>query len=415
MIHPRFSVVVALALLAGGSVFLLAAVDSGPAWTVEAVTSPAGADSSAPQLTTDGDRTIVSWMERAGPRASLKFAERTPAGWSAPRTVVSGTDLVVNAADVPSVRALEGGTLVAHWMQSNSPDPEAYDLRLAWSKDGGATWSPAVSPHRDGTKTQHGFASLFPAPGAGLGLVWLDGRATDPDAPNATGNMSLRATTFSGEGKQLRDTALDTRVCECCPTSVAVTSEGPIVAYRNRSAKEVRDIYVSRLAAGRWTTPVAVHNDNWEMDGCPVNGPAISARTREVVVAWFTAPKDEGHAFAAFSKDGGRTFGSPVRIDDMSSTGHVDVELLTDGSAAASWIEFADERSQFKVRRIEPGGNRSPAATVSGAAQGRVAGTPRLTKGGNELLLAWTETANGASRVQTARVALAATAAGVKR
>jgi hypothetical protein len=160
---------------------------------------------------------------------------------------------------------------------------------------------------------------------------------------------------------------------------------------------------------------VAVHNDNWEMDGCPVNGPAISARTREVVVAWFTAPKDEGHAFAAFSKDGGRTFGSPVRIDDMSSTGHVDVELLTDGSAAASWIEFADERSQFKVRRIEPGGNRSPAATVSGAAQGRVAGTPRLTKGGNELLLAWTETANGASRVQTARVALAATAAGVKR
>src|SRR5262249_46893457 len=215
---------------------------------------------------------------------------------------------------------LDDGTLAAHWMQSNSPDPEAYDLRIAWSKDGGATWSPAVSPHHDGTKTQHGFASLFQAPGAGLGLVWLDGRATDPDAPNATGNMSLRSATFSREGKQLRDAALDTRVCDCCETSIAATSEGPIVAYRNRSAKEIRDIYVSRLSGGRWTTPVAVHNDNWEIDACPVNGPAISARARDVVVAWFAAPKEDGHAFVAFSKDGGRTFGAPQRIDDKSST-----------------------------------------------------------------------------------------------
>src|SRR5262249_1954566 len=191
----------------------------------------------APELTADGGgRTILSWMERAGSRASLKFSERTPTGWSAPKTVVSGTDLLVNASDVPSVNALDGGTLIAHWMQENPPDPEAYDLRIAWSKDGGATWSQPVSPHHDGTKTQHGFASLFQAPGAGLGLVWLDGRATDPDAPNATGNMSLRAATFSREGKQLRDAALDTRVCDCCATSIAATSAGPLVSYRNRSA-----------------------------------------------------------------------------------------------------------------------------------------------------------------------------------
>ena len=32
-------------------------------------------------------------------------------------------------------------------------------------------------PHSDGTKTEHGFASLIQMPGAGLGLAWLDGRA----------------------------------------------------------------------------------------------------------------------------------------------------------------------------------------------------------------------------------------------
>src|SRR6185436_14217279 len=83
----------------------------------EPLASPAGADSSAPQLTAEGNRAILSWMEREGPRATLKFAERTASGWSDARNVVAGSDLVVNAADVPSVRALAGGTLVAQWLQ----------------------------------------------------------------------------------------------------------------------------------------------------------------------------------------------------------------------------------------------------------------------------------------------------------
>ena len=259
------------------------------------------------------------------------------------------------------MRALADGTLAAAWMLANSPDPEAYDLRLAWSKDGGATWSKPVNPHHDRTETQHGFASLFQAPGAGLGLVWLDGRATNPKLAHPTDNMSLRAAIFSRAGVQLSEMAIDTRVCDCCPTSVAVTAEGPIVAFRNRSDKEIRDIYVSRLAAGRWTTPVAVHNDGWEIEACPVNGPAISARGRDVAVGWFTALKDEGKAFVAFSHDAGRTFGPPVRVDDESAIGHVGVELLKDGSAAVSWIEFANERQQFKVRRVEADGARTAA------------------------------------------------------
>ena len=380
------------------------------AWTVaiEPVPSPAGTESSAPQLTVEGDRVILSWMERAGSDPTLKFAERTPSGWSAARTVTSGRGLVVNAADVPSVRALAGGALVAHWMAQDGPDPEAYDLRLAWSKDSGTTWSKPASPHHDGTKTQHGFASLFQAPGAGLGLVWLDGRATNPDSATATDNMSLRASTYSTDGKQLRETAIDTRVCDCCPTSVAITADGPMVVYRDRSSKEVRDISVSRLVAGRWTAPVPVHRDNWTIEACPVNGPAVSARNRNVVVAWFTAAHDEGKAWTAFSRDAGRTFTAPVRVDDAVSTGHVDVELLKDGAAIVSWIEFANERSQHKIRRIDPDGTRSVAVQVAGMGEGRVAGIPRIAVGHDELVLAWTETAGGKSQIRTARASLPA-------
>ena len=172
--------------------------------------------------------------------------------------VVSSDHLMVNSADVPSVRAMPDGTLAAHWMEESGPDPEAYDLRLAWSADGRA-WSAPVAPNRDKTISQHGFASLFPTAGGGLGLVWLDGRTTHGDE----GDMQLRAAMYDGAHKQLSDTMIYARVCECCPTAVALAADGPVAAYRNRSAGEIRDIYVTRLAAGRWTMPLPVHRDNF--------------------------------------------------------------------------------------------------------------------------------------------------------
>ena len=376
---------------------------------VEALPSPAGANSAEPQLTVQGDRAILSWIERAGQRATLKSAERTASGWSDARTVVSGTNLFVNYADVPSVRALADGTLAAHWLQEGGGNPDAYNVRLAWSKDGGRTWSPPTSPHHDGTQTEHGFASLFQAPGAGLGLVWLDGRTTNPEAPEGSpeaGNMGLRAAVYGPDGKQRSETVVAARVCECCSTATALTSEGVIVAFRNRSDKEVRDIYVSRLVDGRWSAPTPVHNDGWRINACPINGPALSARNRDVAVAWFTVQQGQGRAFAAFSRDAGRTFGPPIRVDEAGSLGRVNIELLTDGSAAVSWIEFANQRSQFRVRRVEPGGARSTSVTIAGIAEGRTSGVPRLAYDRDEILFAWAETDKGSSRVRTAKAPL---------
>ena len=86
-----------------------------------------------------------------------------------------------------------------------------------------------------------------------LGVAWLDGRSTNPEAPEGSpeaGNMALRAAVYGPDGKERNETVIAPRVCECCSTAAALTSEGVIVAFRNRSAKEVRDIYVSRFADG---------------------------------------------------------------------------------------------------------------------------------------------------------------------
>ena len=373
------------------------------------IESPAGTDTAQPQLTVSPRGALLSWIETSGPRAALKFAERTATGWSPPRTAATGTDWFVNWADVPSVLRLDDGTLVAHWLQRNGPDTYAYDVRLAYSRDDGQTWSPSFTPHHDGLPREHGFASLFQMPGEGLGLIWLDGRAMAPSSGHdshaaSAGAMSVRFGTFDASWTQTSEMPIDLRVCECCPTSAAMTSEGPIVAYRNRADDEIRDIYVARLAKGAWTSPTPVHDDHWRIAACPVNGPRLSARGRAVVLAWFTVRDQVGHAYAAFSTDAGRSFGQPIQLDDTASIGRVGVALLPDGSAAATWIEFAGQRSSFAVRRIQPSGQRSPAIAVAPVEGARSSGYPRLAWAADELVFAWTERANGAFRVRTARL-----------
>jgi hypothetical protein len=379
---------------------------------IEPVASPAGANSGQPQLSTSGRGVILSWIERQGTRATLKFAERTAGGWAEPRVAASGDDWFVNWADVPSVVRHDNGALSAHWLQKSGPDTYAYDVRLSYSADNGRTWSTSFTPHHDGTKTEHGFASLFQMPGAGLGLVWLDGRAMQPESPHDSqgladrGAMSLRFATFDTGWNQTSEMPVDLRVCECCPTTAVVTADGPIAAFRNRSEEDIRDIYVSRFENGTWTEPKAVHADGWKIPACPVNGPMLSARGRDVGIAWFTVKEDQGRAFVAFSRDAGRTFGPPVRLDDGGSLGRVDVELLPDGHAVATWIEFADQRAQFRARCVAANGAQSPATTISGLAGNRTSGYPRMALHGREVVFAWTESSDGQTQVRTAAAQL---------
>lgn len=407
--------VVIASLMAIGASQISASSQSAPQ-APQPMPSPAETNSAQPQLTVSKRGILLSWIERNGDLATLKFAERTTTGWSAPRTVASGRDWFVNWADVPSVLRLPSGALVAHWLQKSAASTYAYDVRLSFSTDDGKTWSASVTPHHDGTPTEHGFASLFPI-GSGFGLTWLDGRHMAASKPgegarseghneHGGGSMTVRFARFEPNGqsfKQVEETEIDARVCECCPTTAAVTSEGVITAFRNRSDDEIRDNYVSRLVNGKWTAPQPVFNDNWKIAACPVNGPSLSANGATVAMGWFTAKDDQPRAFAAFSSDAGKTFGAPIRIDDVGTLGRVDLELLPDGSAMATWIEFAAQpdakasggRAQLQTRRIDKTGKRSDAMTIAGIAGSRSSGYPRAAVANGEIVFAWTESSDG--------------------
>lgn len=376
------------------------------AWlgAVTVLDSPAGTGSRYPHLAGGNGQIAMSWLQALPDGGfALQHARWVDGAWGPAATVASGDDWFVNWADFPSVVPVNATTWAAHWLQQKPGSVYSYDVRIALSGDGGANWTAPMSPHDDGTPTEHGFVTLIAA-GDAMQAVWLDGRHTggghDHDG-GAAGAMTVRSAIIGSDGRRVgNDVELDARACDCCQTDAALTAEGPVVVYRDRSDREVRDIAVVRYSGGRWSEPVHVHDDGWEIDACPVNGPAVDARGQAVAVAWFTAP-DVPRVRLAFSQDAGRTFGPPVEVASGDIAGRVDVVLLGDGHAIVSWLQPSADGAEIRAQPFDRDGPAGPPVVIASSSVQRASGFPQMVRAGGGLLFAWTDTA-GPAQVRTA-------------
>jgi hypothetical protein len=375
--------------------------ESAPAATsaaeLEMLATPAGPGSAEPNLTVgQNGKLYLSWLERApDTTTSLRFSVFEGSKWSPAQVIRKGRDFMVNWADFPAMSVHKSGKMAVHWLQNHGVGAYAYDIRIATSSDAGKTWSAGVAPHVDRSSTEKGFAVFWPETD-GFGAVWLDGRKADKAGKAPIQEMMLMATTKAGV-EPAAETRLDERVCDCCQTTTALTSDGPIIAYRDRSADEIRDISVVRRVGGKWTAPQPVSNDNWKINACPVNGPSIAAAGKRVALAWYTAANDVPRVKFAFSTDAGATFGAPVTIDEGKPSGRVATVLLTDGSALVSWIErTGGDTAVVRVRRVTPQGRAMEPTTVAPSSAGaagresRATGFPRMAASGEHIYFAWT-------------------------
>jgi len=365
------------------------------------VPCPAAAASGEPNLLRGSDgRLYLSWIERGpGRMATLKFSSWNTDGWSMPRPIAAGDNWFVNWADFPSLCALPDGTLVAHWLQKSSAGTYSYDVKLSLSHNRGRSWSKAVSPHRDGTPTEHGFVSIVPVDKNTFGVFWLDGRKMVVKG----GEMALRYCTLARDGRLGTERVVDPRVCECCQTGAVVLDSGnPFVVFRDRLAGEVRDISSSLLEGGRVRRSQRVHADNWVIEGCPVNGPSVDTHRGSVAVAWFTDVKKHPEVRVRFSDDSAKTFGKTIRVDDGASAGRVDIVLVDADTAAVSWLKVDDKSAEIRWRVVHRDGTTMPSRRLARTLASRSSGFPRMERLGNDLFFAWTE-AGKPSRVRTAR------------
>jgi hypothetical protein len=367
---------------------------------------PVNEGSQLPNLSPDpSGGLIMSWVEPIEEGHRLQIARYADGRWGRAMTVARGEKWFVNWADFPSVRAIHGDLWAAHWLVRHGWSAYAYDVRVSVSHDAGRTWSEPVSPHADGTPTEHGFVSLFPLRNA-IGLVWLDGRAT---LSNTSGDrvlgMMLRAGEIDRQG-EITEMLLDELVCDCCQTDVAIGPEGPLLVYRDRSDQEIRDIVLARHDGERWLAGERVAADNWQVFGCPVNGPAIDAAGRFVAVAWYTQLERAARVQLALSADGGRSFSDPIVLDSQEPVGRVDVAVDESGTAIVSWVGGEQHgRSELRYRTVGQDGAAGEVDVVTWLPSSPP-GFPRMARTRHGILFAWTEVRQGVTRVRTREIRL---------
>ena len=383
------------------------------------IQSPALPGSGEPNLFVNSQgKVYFSWIDALNDTtSSLRF---TTLGenkqWSEPKTIATGSDWFVNWADFPALVQYPNNEnkLAAHYLQKRAAGTYDYDVKITQSDDAGKTWSNAFTPHTDGIAAEHGFVSLIPVSEDRIFAAWLDGRHTKTEQSNGHkhddhghggGPMTLRTATFDSGGQLYEEAELDDKVCDCCQTGAALTENGPVVVYRDRSDTEIRDISIVRKVEGKWLPPQTVFTDGWQINGCPVNGPAIAAMGNHLAIAWFTNATEKPMVKVVFSDDGGATFTKPVRIDDGNPLGRVDIVIWKKNKVLVSWMETMGEAADIRAVLVSPHGVVSDNITIAQSGSGRSSGFPVMVKTGKDVVFAWTKT-DSLTQIKTAILSL---------
>ncbi len=365
---------------------------------LQEVESPAAPNSSLPYLIHGQDgKLYLSWVEKKMDSnwVVLKYSRLGIEGWSDPEMIAKGNDWFANWADYPMMSVDNEGNKIAHYLAKSDVGTYSYNVNVVIKAKDSANWSRAIIPHTDGTPTEHGFVTMIPNNNSSFTLAWLDGRNTGggdhSEHGGSNGAMTLRTAIIDLQGIISQEAELDNRVCDCCQTSGVMTGDGPVFVYRDRSVDEVRDMAYVTKKDSIWVEPKLVAMDNWNIAGCPVNGPRMDASDSTIAVAWYTAALSRPKIKVAFKS--GDDFEAPIIIDETSPVGRVDISMIDDQTAAVSWLD-GGKQSAIKYRIVSRNGSMSPVYVVALTSEERGSGFPQMEYHNNALFFAWTEMGN---------------------
>jgi hypothetical protein len=365
------------------------------------------ADAAEPALATAGDGSVfVAWVEhRAGGEADVWLshldAEAKPQG--APvRVNAKAGEATAWHGDPPTVAIAPDSTIYVGWTARVTNVKHATTLYLSASRDGGRTFAAPVKVNDDERPVAHGMHSLATSTDGRIYMAWLDERnVAPPPTPQpsqpTSGHKhkeSNREVFFAASSDGGRTFSANQRiaseVCPCCKTSLAVGADGRVYAsWRQVLPGEFRHIAVAASTDGgrTFSQPAIVHDDKWQIAGCPVSGAALVAQTDGTLqVIWYTAG-EAGPAglYRTESRDGGRTFAPRTAL--AKSSGRGTPVLLAGGGEQlrAVWEERGEGAStRIATAQLKAGGETP--ASDSLASSGEL---PVASRSGEQMFVAY--------------------------
>lgn len=325
---------------------------------------PAGEASLAVELSSHRELLAAVWIER-GPihGGQVKLAHWDGANWSEPVSAPVHHDLFVNWADTPKVAVTVSGTY-ATWPEKLGEGTYACGVRAAVTD--GQSYGAPFWLHDDRSATEHGFPSLVPYQD-GVLAIWLDGRKMADES----GQMQLRARTLSPKGLG-PEMLVDDQTCECCATAAVFVRDRVQAAYRNKTNEHIRDNTMRVWQGIDWQDGPLLDGSRWSLNGCPVNGPALTALDHRWAAAWFTGADDSPRVYVSV-----QGVSKPLQLG-KSPLGRVAIAAVGD-SLFVSWVDL-EPNARLSLVRIGVGSDLQVDQqwTVAELPEGRSSGFPRL-------------------------------------
>ena len=364
-----------------------------------------GDNNAQPNLVSSNGALSLSWISSKNKnKASLHFSQFKKGKWIKPQKIANGSDWFVNWADFPA-HAINEDLIITSYLKKSDSGTYTYDVILNLQKLSGEKIKKDFLLNTDGVKAEHGFVSIIPNNNKGFFITWLDGRNTvEKKLDGHHKPMTIRFAEITNTGEVINESELDEAACDCCQTSIAMTNNGPIVVYRDRSENEVRDIYTIRNINGVWEEPNQLHNDGWIINGCPVNGPKVAVNSTNLAIAWFTVVNDNPIVNVSFSKTNGDSFGTPFKLNDLDAIGRVDVAFLNNEEVIVSYMEVDDIGTYLRIKKVSVNGEISKPITVSKIDGGRNTGVPQLEIINNEIFIVWTISLEGINQLKSIKL-----------
>ena len=358
-----------------------------------------------PNLVSSNGSLTLSWISsKEENKASLNYSRYMEGRWIKPQVIASGSDWFINWADFPA-HAINQDLIITSHLKKSASGKYTYDVVLNLQKLSGEKIKEDFLLNTDGVKAEHGFVSIIANNKKGFFITWLDGRNTiEKKLDGDHKPMTIRFAEITDKGDVIKESELDTSTCDCCQTSIAITNDGPIVVYRDRSEKEVRDIYSVKNINGTWEKPNAVHDDGWIINGCPVNGPKVAVNSKNLAVSWFTVSNNHPLVNVSFSKNNGNSFGAPLKVNDHDAIGRVDVAFLNDEEVIVSYMEVDDIGTYLRIKKVSFDGKISEPITISKIDGGRNTGVPQLEIIDSEIFIVWTIFLDGMNQLKSIKL-----------
>lgn len=297
-------------------------------------------------------------------------------------------------------------------------------LLTAHSDDLGKTFSATtLVPGTDATGNR-GWEAIGADSSGRFHAVWLDHRrmvhrhkhgegsgASVPAAkPDGVAMAQQSDLFFDTLGDPVAPRAIAPGVCYCCKTAIAFGARDQIfLAWRHVYPGNFRDMaFAASADAGRsFAPPVRVSEDNWMLEGCPDDGPAMAVDARgRVHIVWPAVVTERATPtkalFHAMTTDG-RVFTPRQRIPTEGQANHPQLAVGADGTLRVAWDEAGGGKRAITLGRgvIDPAGKVSFSRTPLA---GELGVYPMVAPTASGALVAWTAGAPSESVIKVARV-----------